>query len=134
MGTGSYETNEDFRRKNLLNPELPDDHPNESCPDDHTGRNSRYPSVVNENDDDEEIGEPETKRARTFVLIADDLKHAGVNEVDAKNCCNAILGSASEASFAELYGREAIVNEANGPRRNLGVKGLSAFDLRTMRT
>ena len=53
--------------------------------------------------------------------------------MDAKNYCNAILGNASEATFVEMYGRGAIMNEANGPRRNLGLKGLSAFDMRTMK-
>ena len=32
-----------------------------------------------------------------------------------------------------MYGREGIINKADGPRQNLGVKGLSAFDLRTMK-
>ena len=62
-----------------------------------------------------------------------DLKDAGVNEVDAKNYCNAMLGSEFAAKLAEPYNRAAMVNEANGPLRNLGVKGLSAFDPRTMK-
>ena len=33
----------------------------------------------------------------------------------------------------EIYGRGGIMNEANGHRRNLNVKGLGALDIRTLK-
>ena len=37
----------------------------------------------------------------------------------------------SDATFMELYGRGGIVCEADKSRRDLNVKGLAAFDIRT---
>ena len=83
--------------------------------------------------DDEDVQEPEAKRARTCALLCNSLVDASVNELDAGKYAMAMMGSADEATFIELYGRGPIINEANGPRRNLGLRGLSAFYLRTMK-
>ena len=124
-----------------MKPDRPEDHPEQCRPVESPERNWRYPpsgyrhhrNLAGGDDDDEEVAEPDAKRARTFALTFNVLKNAGVNDVDARNYCNAILGDAPESTFVELYGRGAIVNEANGPRRNLGLKGLPAFDMRTMK-
>ena len=84
-------------------------------------------------DRDAPPSEPEAKRARTVALLCHSLVDAGVNELDAGKYAMAMMGSADEATFIEMYGCGSIINEANGPRRNLGLRGLSAFDLRTMK-
>ena len=61
------------------------------------------------------------------------LTSAGVSDRDAENFTNVIFGTADEATFVEMYGRGGIIHEANGPRRHLGMKGLSAFDIRTLK-
>ena len=86
-----------------------------------------------EDDDDGEVHEPDTKRARVFAMTMKVLGSAGVGKDDASKYCNAIMGTADAGTFVELYGRGSIVNDANGPRRSLGIKGLGAFDLRTLK-
>lgn len=145
--TGFYVPTDGFRARNLLKPELPVGHRDQCIPVESSDRDWRYPpndyrhhrrlaggdddDDDQENGDDAETAEPDAKRARAFELTFNARAEAGVDEADAKSYCNEILGGASDATLVELYGRGAIVNEANGPRRNLGVKGLSALDLRT---
>ena len=68
-----------------------------------------------------------------FAATINLLKSAGVTHDDAVNYCKAIVGKADAGTFVELYGRGSIMSHANGPRRNLGIKGLGAFDLRTVK-
>ena len=65
-------------------------------PNDH-----RHYRGLDDEDDDGEVSEPDTKRARTFNLMLNSLKTAGVSDMDATNYCNAILGDASESTFVE---------------------------------
>ena len=98
-------------------------------PSDH----QHYRGLQSNQDDDEEVPEHDTKRARVFAMTMNVLKSAGVSEGDAEKYCNAVMGSADAGTFVELYGRGSIMSDANGPRRSLGIKGLNAFDMRTLK-
>ena len=139
--SGLYVPSAVFRSKNLLKPDLPERHPDQCTPADHPDRNWHFPptdhrhhrGLMGEEDDDEDVTEPTAKKARQFALTMNALVNAGVDPAVAKKHCAALTGQLPEASFVELYGRGAVVDEANGPRRNLNVRGLSAFDMRTMK-
>ena len=124
--TGLYVPTEDFRSRF---PEPSDDRDWRYPPSDH----QHYRGLQSNQDDDEEVPEPDTKRARVFSMTMNVLKSAGVSEGDAEKYCNAIMGSADAGTFVEVYGRGSIMSDANGPRRSLGIKGLNAFDMRTLK-
>ena len=82
---------------------------------------------------------PEAKRSRhtepedvpgNMSCLVNALVKAGVDcDLAHKKARDMI--SPSDATFLELYGRGGINREANGPRRNLNVRGLGALDMRT---
>ena len=71
------------------------------------------------NDDDDDV-QP----------VIDALIGAGVGDQKAKLKAKD-MANPDETTFMELYGRGAIVREANGSRRDLNVAGLGALDIRT---
>ena len=70
-----------------------------------------------------------------MVAMMDILQTLGVDVEDANRFCAKAVRTAAqhanEPSFVEAYGTGRIVEQANGVLRNLNVKGLAAFDLRT---
>ena len=66
-------------------------------------------------------------------MTLNTLKPNGVDEDDATKYCNAIMGKGDTGTFVDLYGRGSLVADANRPQRRLGLKGLGAFHLRTLR-
>ena len=100
--------------------------------------------------DGEDFREPEAKRARRRTRSEDDGAEVFGNfdeDDEEQRVANALLlcgvkeGIAqrkaadmvapSKATFVEMYGRGAIMREANTTRRDLNVEGLAALDLRT---
>ena len=63
----------------------------------------------------------------------DALILAGVDPVVAKKFVLALNHDKPGVTFMELYGRGAIVDDANGPRRALNIEGLDALDIRTLK-
>ena len=127
-----YVPADEFRSRILLRPDLPDNHPDQRTPVDHADRDWRYPPSDyrhhralsgEEDDDDPDTAELNAKRSRNFALMVNALVGAGFDASTAKGFCAAITSQLSQATFVELYGRGAIVKEANGPRRSLTVKG-----------
>ena len=57
---------------------------------------------------------------------------AGVDRDMAVSSVNYMM-LPTETTFMKLYGRGGITADANAIRRNLNVKGLGAFDLRTLK-
>ena len=79
-------------------------------------------------------GEEEMHEDTTMTAMMDVLQTLGVDVSDAnKFSARAVrvARKASNPSFVEAYGTGLIVERANGVLRNLNVKGLAAFDLRT---
>ena len=64
--------------------------------------------------------------------VIETLMSAGCGRDEAVSSVNSMM-LPTEATFMELYGRGGITADANATRRNLNVKGLGAFDLRTLK-
>ena len=76
----------------------------------------------------------ETDHGNEMVAMMDVLQTLGVDVEDATRFCSKAVRAAkclSDPSFIEAYGTGRIVESANGFLRNLNIKGLAAFDLRT---
>ena len=68
-----------------------------------------------------------------MATIADVLQTTGMNAVDARRAAMIITKEHSKhKTFVELYGRGSLVTTAHD-RKELGVRGLRALDLRTCR-
>ena len=63
--------------------------------------------------------------------MTDALITAGTDAHAARLFTYAITKGEFPSSFMEIYGRGAIVKDANGPRRALNIQGLGALDIRT---
>ena len=99
--------------------------------------------------DDEDFKEPPNKRHRATWLDEDEDAVADlfVDSDDEDKVINALVQNGvqpdvakkkardivnpNQATFVEMYGRGGTVREANTARRDLNVKGLAAFDIRT---
>ena len=66
-----------------------------------------------------------------MVAMMDILQTLGVDVQEANKFCAKAMHAAASPSFVEAYGTGRIVEDANGILRNLNIKGLAAFDLRT---
>ena len=64
--------------------------------------------------------------------VIETLIGAGCDRGEAVRSVNSMM-LPTEATFMELYGRGGITADANATRRSLNVKGLGAFDLRTLK-
>ena len=76
----------------------------------------------------------DTDHETEMVAMMDVLQTLGVDVEDANRFCSKAVRAArclSDPSFVEVYGTGRIVESANGFLRNLNLKGLDAFDLRT---
>ena len=62
--------------------------------------------------------------------MIDYLVIIGADRTEARHKVNAMMGK-GPATFMEVYGRGAIVEEANKSRRRLDLKGIGAMDIRT---
>ena len=73
--------------------------------------------------------------------LMDVLQTFGIDVVDATEFCNRVIkaapicpttaGNDDRPTLIELYGQGNIVQASHGPRRDLNLDGLRAFDLRT---
>ena len=88
---------------------------------------------------DSQRDRPEEKAADLFAPSDDEaeesktvhaLVSSGVDRALAVKKAKDLIAP-DEATFMELYGRGAIMREANGARRDLNVHGLAALDIRT---
>ena len=59
--------------------------------------------------------------------MIDALVMAGTNEEAARMFTYAVMKKRLPTTFVEIYGRGAIMKEANGPRRALNIEGLAAW-------
>ena len=66
-------------------------------------------------------------------LMIRTLTDAGVDDKRAQAQTKIFTNKAEETSFMEIYGRDGIMSEANGPRRSLNVKGLGSLNTRTLK-
>ena len=83
--------------------------------------------------DDSMVGE-DGNEDTSMVAMMDVLQSLGVDVGDANKFSAREVRKArkaSDPSFVEAYGTGLIVERANGVLRNLNIKGLAAFDLRT---
>ena len=69
----------------------------------------------------------------TGAAMVDALIQVGTDPDAARSFTAAIVDNSFDASFMEVYGRGAIMHDANGPRRALNIKGLGALDIRTFK-
>ena len=87
------------------------------------------PGLVPENEDDvadifmDDPDDSEDKMVDYLVL-------AGADPTEARDRVHVMLGKPS-TTFIEMYGRGSINLEANNSRRQLGLRGIGALDLRT---
>ena len=79
--------------------------------------------------DDGMAPEVEFEGAMNVDSLVCALTLAGADAVSAKRFAYSAVKN--KLTFVELFGRGSIVELANGPRRNLNVRGLAALDLRT---
>ena len=81
--------------------------------------------AMDENDPDEHDSE--------MIAIMDILQTLGMDVAEANRFSAKVVRAQAEASatFFEAYGTGRIVEDASGTLRNLNIKGLAAFDLRT---
>ena len=78
-------------------------------------------------DDDDDDSHP--------LSLINALVTFGVSRYDAINAVSKMTSTTAltPTTFCEVYGRGAIVKEANAARRNLNIRGLRTFDLRVQR-
>ena len=91
---------------------------------------------INDNGDDVE-NSPDT----VMNPLMDVLQALGVDVLDAVDYCKRVvrsvpmcattIGESYRPTLFEFYGQGSLVKVSHGPRRNLNLDGLRAFDLRT---
>ena len=62
--------------------------------------------------------------------MVDFLVLSGADPAEAKDKVHSMMGK-EKITFMEVCGKGAIVEEANNSRRNLGIRGVGALDIRT---
>ena len=84
--------------------------------------------------DDAMAEEAEDSPDTEMAAMLDVLQTLGVDVEDANRFCVRVIHTSRRATnptFVEAYGTGRILEDANGTLRNLNIKGLAAFDLRT---
>ena len=67
------------------------------------------------------------------INLIQTLMAYGVERREAYNAVGRLVMNMTPCTFHGIYGRGAIVNEANAARRDMNIKGLRTFDLRVVR-
>ena len=64
--------------------------------------------------------------------MMDALRRAGASELEAQTSAHSMMALTPPSTFVEVYGK-SIYDHSHMSRRNLNVKGLSSFDIRSLK-